>query len=233
MSQLALDLEGVSVMIGIPCGPSLPWQTVSSLLKTTMALGERGIPHEIRLVVGCAIVEQARAKVAHEYLAGGMNRIFMIDSDIVWEPEDFIRLLGLSTLMEVVGGIYTTKREPAEFFMRHPTETMETNEYGCLPIAGMGLGFTIASRRVMEALAEQAPKVIYSEAVKPWARIFRCEVEDGTFVGEDMAFFADVAGLGVQPWLDPAITLGHAGSKVYSGSIRDAMKTKSTDEETQ
>lgn len=232
MKQLALDLEGVSVMIGIPCGPSLPWQTVSSLLKTTMALSERGIPHEVRLVVGCAIVEQARAKVAHEYLAGSMNRLFMIDSDIVWEPQDFIRLLGLSTLMEMVGGIYTAKREPPEFFMRHPAETMETNEYGCLPISGMGLGFTIATRRVMEALAEKAPKVVYSEATEPWARVYRCEVEDGTFVGEDMAFFADVAALGVQPWLDPAITLGHAGSKVYSASIREAM-TKFSDKETQ
>jgi hypothetical protein len=38
-----------------------------------------------------------------------------------------------------------------------------------------------------------------------------------------MAFFADIRELGHKVWLDPAVNLGHVGTKEFRGSISEAM----------
>ncbi|OIR02621.1 hypothetical protein GALL_153350 [mine drainage metagenome] len=218
MSAIECNLQGISVMIGIPCGPDLPWQTVQSLVETVMELKDRGIPFELKLVSGCSIVQKARNKVAHEFLASRMSRLFMIDSDMQWSSKDFVRLLALSTKMSVVCGAYRAKMDPPTFMLgEQDLSSLETNEYGCLPINGVGLGFTVVSDTVIGTLAYHA------QQLDDGPYIFRCDVHNGAFRGEDMAFFADVREIGHQVWLDPSVCLGHVGTKTYTGSIMDAM----------
>ncbi len=225
MSTVEFDMTDVSVMIGIPCGPDIPWQTLQSIVETTMALRDRGIPFELKMVAGCSIVEQARSKVTHEFLSGSMTRLFMIDSDMHWKSADFIRMLALSTRMEVVCAAYPAKRDAVTFMLKWDGGTLVSNEYGCVPIAGIGLGFTVVHRRVIEALATYAPQLMFPGMDRKIAHIFRCDTDgDDAFRGEDMAFFADVRELGYTVNLDPNVSLGHVGTKMYTGSILDAMR---------
>jgi hypothetical protein len=219
------NLTGIKVMIAIPCGPNLPWQTVQSLIETCCSLERGGIPYSFTMVAGCSIVEHARSNVASDFLKSDMNTLFMIDSDMAWTLKDFVRLLALSTVMEVVGAAYPAKRDDGPVFMLKGCEgSLMNNEYGCLPIGGVGLGFTVVQRKVIEQLAEKAEKVRF-----PWSKgekipyIFRCDIDNGEARGEDMAFFDDCKDLGYQLWLDPTIELGHVGTKEYRGKLQDAL----------
>lgn len=223
--QAEFNLSGVSVLIAMPVNRDLPWQTAQSLVTTTLELARRNIKFAVQFVVGSSIVEVARNKVAHEFLRTDMTRLLMIDSDMRWTASDVIRMLALSTKMQVVTAAYTAKREPATILMQPEPGAIECNEWGCLPVRGLGLGFTIVTREVIATLAHHAPKVRYPEAEEAMAHIFRCDTVDGDFRGEDMAFFADVREqLGLTVWLDPLIDLGHVGGKEYRGRFRDALR---------
>ncbi len=220
---MKFDLSGINVMIAIPVNRDLPWQTAQSLIETVTVLKDNGISFLIQFVVGSSIIEVARSKVAHEFLKSDCNRLLMIDSDQEWEAKDAVRLMAMSTQMDVVLGAYPAKRDPPTFLLSPVDGEAQANHFGCIPINGIGLGFTIVSRDVMEKLAADAPQVVFSESPEPIPHIFRCDIVDGVFRGEDMAFFADVRSHGYTVWLDPKIRVGHVGAKNYQGDIRDAL----------
>lgn len=220
-----IDIKGLSVMIGIPTYQQMPWQVVKSLCETLVMLKDKGISFSLRIVAGCSIVEHARIKVAQEFLQSDCNRLFMIDADVVWEPQDFLRLLALSTKMECVGGIYPAKMDVPTFMLRWGEEDLTLNEWGCVKIRGMGLGFTCVQRTVIEQLAAKAKPVKFSwGAGETSPYMFRQDTDGDDARGEDMAFFDDVQALGYTVNLDPTVSLGHVGTKVYAGSILQAMR---------
>ena len=218
------DLAGLKVMIAMPAHRDIPPKTVASLLETKTEIEGRGIPVSVLIPEGGSIVESARSQCTNSFLQSDNNRLFFIDSDIVWKPDAFLRLLCLSTVMDVVLASYPIKRDPLTFFINCAREEIATNEYGCLPNVGAGLGFTCIQRHIIEKLAERAPKLIFADAVNPIPHLFRCGAADGKFVGEDIGFFDDIKALGVNVYLDPTIELGHHGSKTFTGRLIDHLK---------
>lgn len=207
----------------MPTHRDLPVDTVASLIGTVVALRERGIPHDITFNYGSSVVTSARNKATDCFLKTTCNRLFWIDSDMVWKAERFIRLLALSQTLECVMAAYRAKRDPPQFIV-DAVGSIETNEYGCLPNVGTGLGFCCVQRGVIEALAERAPKVIYPDTDGPIARIFREGERDGRFMGEDIAFYEDMRALGFTTYLDPTVWLGHVGQKVFDGTLADHLE---------
>ena len=220
-----VDLEGVYAFIGMPTGPDIPWQTVQSLQATTAKLHRMGLPHDLTLVSGCSIVENARNLVAKEFLASKATHLFMIDSDMQWDEDDFLKVLALATKMPIVCAAYVAKKEPMMFMLNQDLgKNLTSNEYGCLPVGGMGLGFCCVQRQVIEALEREAPKVSLFQHPTKTAAIFQCDIHAGEFRGEDIRFFQDALNEGYQCWLEPNITLGHVGTKVYSACITNCLK---------
>lgn len=222
-----LDISGLSVFIGMPTHRPIPPETVASLLATQEACWSRGIKLSLTIEKGSSIVEAARTKVAYQFLKSGFNRLFWIDSDMEWSAKDFIKVLALTTKNEIVGAAYRMKCSDVKFMIGLPEEDCEeirTNEFGCIPWTGMGLGFTCVSREVMKRLAEQSPKLKFPDIPEPAAHIFRNGTDgNGSFSGEDIQFFGDCRGLGYEVWIDPSVTLGHVGDEVYSGSLREQL----------
>ncbi len=224
----ALDLGGVSVMLCMPTHRDIPVETVSSLMETQALFQERDLSLNIQFQVGSSLVVAARSKIANVFLKSRCTHLFWVDSDIVWQADDFLRLLALCTKMPVVGAAYPAKRDPTLFFVgAEDKDCIESNEFGCVPLTGIGLGFTVVSRAVMEALAEKAPKLRFPDNPEPIAHIFRTDELDGYFRGEDMAFFADIRALGHQVWVDPKIRLGHTGPKTFTGALMDHLAVRS------
>jgi hypothetical protein len=225
------NLTGLHVFIAMPAHRDInPW-TVRSLMDTKATVEKRGVPIQVVIPDGSSLVEVARSVCADLFLKSECNRLFFIDSDIVWEPDEFVRILAMSTVMDVVLASYPVKRDPVQFFIHAGEERIATNEYGCLPNIGSGLGFTCIQRHVIEKLAEKAPKVFFADSTERIPHIFRCDVEDEKdggkrFVGEDIAFFDDVRKLGIEVKLDPTIELGHHGSKTFKGRLIDQLKAE-------
>ncbi|WP_334362415.1 hypothetical protein [Bradyrhizobium sp. AZCC 1578] len=222
---MKLDMAGVSVMLAMPTHRDIPAGTVASLLATQDLLTVKRVPFEVQLQVGNSLVTHARSKIAHTFLQSDKSLLFWVDSDIEWKAADFLRLCALATKMDVVGGAYPAKKDPITFFLDPSSGgEIESNEYGCLKIGGWGMGFTVVTRRVIEALADKSPKLKFNGVDEPIAHIFRCDEHNGYARGEDMAFFADAKDLGFEAFLDPSITLGHIGSKTYTASIADMLR---------
>ena len=218
-------MAGISVFLAMPTHRDIPAQTVMSLMETQREMHNHNIPLTINMEVGGSLVHHSRTSLVRQFLKTDQNRMFWVDSDITWEAKDFLRLLALSTKMEVVCGAYPTKTDPPVFFLRYDGEnTHYANEYGCLPVKGAGLGFTVVQRKVIEELSAKAPLVKFPFLGELTPRVFRCDEVNGEARGEDMAFFSDICDLGYTVNLDPSIDLGHVGSKTYSGSIASKME---------
>jgi len=220
---MKFDLLGLKFMIGIPINRDLPWQTARSLLDMTIELMKRGIQFEVQFCIGSSIVEVARSKIADMFMKSDCNKLFMIDSDQSWTPDDAIRLMALSTKLSVVCGSYPAKKDPITFMLKPLDEEVEMNYYGCIELGGIGLGFTIVDWHVIKDLSNNAPKLLFPESTDKVAHIFRCDYVGEDFRGEDMAFFDDIQALGYKVWLDPSLNIGHIGGKEYKGSIMSAL----------
>lgn len=223
---IQLDLAGLSVMLAMPTHRDLHPLTVASLLNTQTACYERGVPLTVEIDHGGSLVHHARTKMAWRFLRGKHNRLFWVDSDMVWRPEDFIRLLALSTRLPLVAGAYTAKQDQPLFMVKHPDlSLMEANEYGCIRFDGLGLGFTCCVRAAVEALAEAAPRKRYHGIEELVPAIFRLDGVDrkGGDLGEDMAFFLDAKAAGFDLWVDPTVKLGHVGPKAYEARLQDYL----------
>lgn len=209
-------LEGLSVCVGMPCGSMIPFETVRSMVELTAALKNSGVGFSWQWTKGSSIVQKARSEAAWEFLKSDCNRLFWIDSDIAFRPADFLKLLALSQRYECVGASYAAKLEPPTLFINFDDQRrIVKNQDGLLQARSFGLGFTCVHRKVIEQLAERAPKFKSLGHDEPMPHIFRCEGRDGEFFGEDILFFDDVRALGYSVWLDPTITLGHVGDKEY------------------
>lgn len=212
------NLKGLHVFIAMPVRDEVHPHTVIALMDTMALLREKGISHDFAFQIGGTLCGGRNAAVAG-LLAGKANRLLFIDSDMIWKPEDVIRLLAMSTVMDIVVAAYPTRSEPPTFFIRVQDGTkIPLNEHGCAAIDGMGMGLSIIHRRVLEEMSAKAPLVRYMmQDPLPW--VFKFEVHDGQFRGEDVGFFEDARKLGYQCWLDPAISPGHVGQKTFSAQL--------------
>ena len=224
-----IDLGGVSVMIVmvVKGEPTLP--TVISLLRTVDDLVRRGIDYDIVFQID-GNVEYARTKAAHDFLKSKHHRMFCIDADMEWTSDSFMRVLALSMKMDIVGALYTARCDPPKFFVNfngntaeNGDVTVEPNEWGCFP-ARSAMGFVCCSRWAIQKVTDSCEKIKFTLSPEKMAHIFDCDVIDGEFVGEDMAFLARAQKLGIDVFYDPSITLGHVGSKVYRANFTDSMQ---------
>ena len=232
--MMKFDLAGMRVMLAMPIHRDVPWQTWMSSCQTVEACCTRGVPLQILPTVGGDTVVTARSMTADAFLRSSCTHLFFIDSDMSWDPADFMKFLALATKMECVIAPYTCKNDVPTFMMNlndgRPFEDggieMTMNEWGCLPVRGLGLGFCVVQRHIIEKLAEASPKLKYPAIPdRAIARIFTTDSINGDWRGEDMNFLARVKDeLGYQVWMDPTIVLGHIGAKEYKASLMDLLK---------
>ena len=209
-----------AVAIGFPTTAFLPWQTALSLARTTHMLAKIGVPVNIHAVAGSSLVTIARDVIAGHFLQDQEKFLFFIDSDIVWNPEDFMRILGLAAKRGIVCGAYSAKREPEELMVTFADENSAPDEEGCMEILSTGLGFTCIRRDIFEEFAKSKTEMYHSGNGRMILDAFRLDTferPDGIKQGrgEDGAFFADIRSLGHKIWLDATLSLGHVGTKVY------------------
>ena len=232
------DLSGLSVMLAMPAHRNLHPATVTSMLRTQELMFRHGVGITIDVEHGGPYVECVRDRLAQVFLDGKWNRLAWCDSDMAWHAESFLRLLALSTELEVVGAAYVIKRDPPSFATITGIEEgspIRQNKFGCLTTDALkfGLGFTIVHRTVIEQLAAKSGKMTFG--LEPGAAVpdifhnrDRERPAEG-FPGEDGNFFNDCRALGYDVWLDPEIQLGHIGPKIYTAALKDHLRVGEQD----
>lgn len=227
---ISLDPASLTVDIGFPTGNFVPWQTAMSLAKTVKACTENRINCGVACIAGSSIVTWARTKVLDTFLQGKANYLFWIDSDMTWQPKDFIRLLALSTKYGVVCATYAQKNEAQTIVIRHDDLlTFTINPHGLVKVKGAGLGFTVMPRAIVEKVADSKPLVYDPSEQRSIRDVFRLDTVDRGHEHpdvrhEDVAFFSDIIDLGHDVWLDPTVKLGHMGTREYKADPVRALR---------
>ncbi|HEX5074260.1 MAG TPA: hypothetical protein VFW03_13680 [Gemmatimonadaceae bacterium] len=217
------------VVIGMPVGSGyVPWETSMSLLATVRTLDKEGLKFKIEAPVGSSIVQWARSNVAEAFLKTDFTHLFWIDSDIVWSPDDFIRLLGFGANLDIVGATYPFKKPGVATFCLNTYEdeqgNLEANGFGCIRMRSFAIGFTLVKRAVIERVVADKPWMHDPINDIKYRDLFRVDRNDrGEPRGEDIAFFDDARAAGFTPWLDPSIRLGHVGRHVFRGDPIEAL----------
>ncbi len=142
------------------------------------------------------------------------DKLFMIDSDIVWNPEQFLRLYASNK--DLISAVYFEAQGADAMVHRAKNDfkPMKREEIQLLQqldepieVYGVGLGFMCVKSGVFESLK------------RPWFGLGKVIQEvDGVIyelpLGEDLYFCERVAEQGHQVYLDPQIIVGHVKSNV-------------------
>ena len=231
-----LSLTGQRVMLTMPMHRDMDGRVAIAIAATEQICLAHQLPLSINKTYGTPFVDVARNKLAALFLASDCTMMFCIDSDTLWQPPDFMRLVALCAAgLSVIGAAYVLRQDEVKFVLGGMEGEPAKTEYGCYtwPELVMGLGFVCIAREVLEALAERSPKLLLpndaDNNVVP--RIFRNEERetkearargaDIQLFGEDVNFFHDVQALGRDVWLDPSVQLGHIGTKIYTADVRE------------
>jgi hypothetical protein len=227
---MEFNLAGVHPFIVMPTHRDIPPPTFKAMLETQNAMNVKGISLSLNMEEGCSLIHHARTRAAAAFIASPCTHMFSIDSDLVWTPDDFLTMLALGTKMECVTAAYAKKADKPEFYIRYKEKRIKSNEYGCVAVEGMPMGFSIIQRKVIEELSDKAPKRIYADKHKALPRVFRCDDDgNGYERGEDYALCADLIEAGYDINMNPNITLGHIGAKTYKHSVWNVIQTVKDD----
>lgn len=229
---LEISLVGKNFTIGFPNhSGTIPTYTALSLINSFRKFDEIGIPVNYIVELNNSIVDSARNNVVHTFLnSPDQQCLIFIDSDMMWEPDDLVRLCGWSTQYPIVAGMYSTKSETDPKFLgdywKDPTcNQVMGNGYGLVRMTGLGLGFCAIQRSVFETMI---PKTRSYPDPRAKGKVYRffSTVDDttGDFVGEDIYFLRRwTIEFGGELWVDPFIKLGHIGQKVYRGDPEQSI----------
>lgn len=142
------------------------------------------------------------------------DKIFCIDSDIVWNPEQFLRLC--ASEKSVISGVYFEEQGADAMVHREKNDfrPMRRDEIEALQklnepieVYGVGLGFMCIKSGVFESLK------------RPWFGLGKViqEVDGVTYelpLGEDLYFCERIADQGHKVFVDPNIIVGHIKSRI-------------------
>lgn len=165
-----------------------------------------------------AFIDLARNLFAKWFLedkeAQGYTHLFFIDSDLKFEPRAFIGLARAG--QPICAGVYRRRQEPEDYpatLWEHPEIGGLWVEDGWVMAKRVPTGFLCISRKVLEEMAADAPKLTIEGQDGPVPRLFYTKVDEhGRFVGEDFAFCDDyVAKYGKPIPVWPDIDFKHGG----------------------
>jgi len=210
-----------NVVITTP-GRALEANYVKSLLATIQVLQANGITWHYQNEYASLVTNAREATITGSRNLEVFNvspgkgqytydKIFCIDSDIVWNPEHFLKLL--SSDKSVISGVYY-EAEGADAMIHKNKDSyamMNRQEIASytepFPVYGVGLGFICINYGVFEGLK------------RPWYGLGKVIQEvDGIIyelpLGEDLYWCERVGENGHQVYVDPSIVVGHVKSNI-------------------
>jgi len=202
-----------NVVIATP-GFSMDAEYVKALMATCERLVDEGVSFTFLLEYS-SFVPHAREATAmggrelrydKKQIAGGRftyDKIFWIDSDIVWTPEDFLKLYFAN--LDIVSGLYLLDDEKSvpvqvvDGFVRLEKANVKFLEK-TFQAGAVGFGFVCIKSGVFESMP------------RPWfklARLNRGDERPELMVGEDFSWCYSAIENGFKIWVDATVQVTH------------------------
>lgn len=231
------------VFIATPCYEGKPQGIYTyALLGTIRELEREGIGWEWCCLMYNCHVDDSRNTLVRNFRSTQCTDLFFIDADNAWEPDDFVRFMKMEP--EFVAGVYPFKSFSQPDF---PAQVdvgdidalrFEHAPQGLVSALRVPTGFMRLRRSVLDKMIEAYGHRRYEggdqredlpHTVLLFERAFGpdpAQPEDNRRWGADWHFCNQWRALGEKIWIDPSVTLEHAGPWVWSGTIGDWWKKK-------
>lgn len=224
-----------TAMIGTPMSNDGPTYTYNYSLARTLVNAQKlsglGISY---LVTRNEITARARNSMAQALLASGRDKLFFIDSDMGWEPDDFFRIL--SSPHPIIAGIAPGKDYPLALnFTRTGDEkrirdierpkpedlaAIRSEEGGAVfKVDLVGTAFMCIDRSVFLRLSEDAKPYEWvsmsGEGMETHWDFFPQGPIGRTYYPEDWGFCRLAKEAGFPIHIDSEVLISHMGNHVY------------------
>jgi len=210
---------------------------IKSLISSIERLNEAGIGYEYLELRGDPYVERAKNSLADQFLKSNCTHIFMIDSDLSWEVDGFMKIIEIAKKgAEIVMGVFRTKGDTARYpvYPRRDKDGyfMGKEDLGLIQSTSLLGGFTVYSRQALErviphvgtyrdiSMGEGAVGIDFHEFFKSRIR------GDGERQGEDFYMGERFQEAGGTIWIEPNIDITHWGIKGYKGNYHKHLLNK-------
>ena len=199
-------------------GHSLMSAYVASLIKTIDVLNEKGITWTFTNKYASHVGD------AREITIGGpdpqdatdsrpfkgeitYDKIIWIDSDIAWEPEQFLKIY--ESDKEIMSGMYLLANGQVTVYPERMGPSLlyqdVVNKFEPFKVHGIGFGFVAVKQGVFESLS------------RPWFQSVEITLKDSKtleefpfmMMGEDISWCERVSRAGYEVWVDPTVRVTH------------------------
>lgn len=204
--------------------------TMRSVMHDLVDLINEG--HQVQVIeeIGNAEIARCRAGIVSRFLARkDSTHLIMIDSDVCWESFGLRRLLNAN--VDFAAAAYPMRTgEGTKYHLRMMAgEVQSLSSNGLLEVEAVPAGFVCLSRSMLERMCEAYADLKFSFREVPGGvayGLFDAEWEtDDTGLrhklGEDYSFCKRWRKLGGRIYVDPQISMGHLGTKLWQGRLAD------------
>ena len=214
-----------------------------------------GVNLSVDLIGNESLVQRARNVLVERFMRSDADKIFFVDSDITFNPEDFLRIA--RNPKDVVTGAYAKKdvrwddvergvlegrSEPVHSlglnYNVNITQNTKACEDGTFEVLDAATGFMCLSRGVIKRLCDSFHDELLvnndlphvgddSQHIKQYVAILDCMIDPDTkrYLSEDYALCRRLQQIGEKVWLDFQTTLSHEGTADYIGDARAVWET--------
>ena len=184
----------------------------SIIASTLMCLAE-DIHLELLALEHNSLIPLARNILLKDALKRGADDILWIDADMVWDPQDLIRIL--KHPQDVVG-IPCRKKIPknVEFNFQLIPGKSKPDKNGVLEVHNLGTGFLKMSGKAARYLFDSSRKYIVKD--QEISNAFEMRLENGLMTSEDYTACIKLKEGGFPIHMDTTLSCGHIGSFVYT-----------------
>ena len=224
--QKRVSLEGRKVFVAIPTyDGKLSIKLAYSLCQLMTMAMRLGVSVHLAHVTGCSIITMARNRLVEQFLKTDCTELLFIDSDVIAQAEDIMRLMAQSGDKDITAGNYPRRAKDKKFFM-----DLYFDENGDLEFDGammrinrVGTGFMLIQRHVIEAIAAKSAKYVSNDGSGNVSNVFEFKVEGDQFVGEDYTFCDKAVAEGFKIWTDVEISLPHMGTEEFTNNFQEEV----------
>jgi hypothetical protein len=219
------SLTGRKLFIGIPAyDGKLNIKTAFALAQLMPKAAQLGVSVFLSDLSNCSIITMARNALVHEFLKTDATELLFIDSDVIVNPDDILRLMAQSGDKDITAGMYPRRAKDEKFFADlHYTDSGDLEFNGSMMrVKRAPTGFMLIQRHVLEQMVFAHPEWTYEKSpTEQMSAVFDFAIVDGKYVGEDYLFCDRATKMGFTVYIDVDISLPHIGPNEFTRNFRE------------
>jgi hypothetical protein len=198
-------------------------QYISSLVATIELLHSKGIQYDYWELPSDTYCHRGKNVISNHFLKEtSCTHLFIIDSDMQWTPDSFMRVLERD--VDIVGGNYPCKNAYDKWagttLFENGKRVIENGLVEAVTIPG---GFIKISRKVFDRLIELKKEKWRHGDEEYWDFWSHIKIGDQE-LGDDVAFCKRCSDVGFRLWLEPDCTITHYGFNGWNENYKNFLE---------